>query len=210
MEESVRNGKRVEALKPPFEDSVLEACPFEGGDFLHQLNCVFAFHGVPWSKCDDVLRDGFDEGYAGNGLYGSMCYVSPQSNKAMQYARADGCSARKSKCGKRKLFGNWQMFCQCSRATTSDDKIRQRLIYGPVLLGNPYYAKGVTEKSRVPGKPEEFGLRKPPEGYDSIVIEPGIWKSDSEQQVHWEYELRHHNGACAYPLLVVEVEYSHI
>jgi hypothetical protein len=51
-----------------------------------------------------------------------------------------------------------------------------------VLLGNPYYAKGVTETSG--GKTEESGLRKPPVGYDSIVAKPGIWRSNYEQQLH--------------------------
>lgn len=202
MEESVRNGKRVEALNLPIEDSALEACPFNLDSF-HQLNCVPAFHGVQWSKCEDLLKNGFDEAFAMNGLYGNMCYSAPQSNKAMQYARADGCSVRKSKCGKHKPL----IFCNCSQATNSDGMIRQRLIYGPVLLGNPYYAKGVTGTSG--GKTEECGLRKPPEGYDSIVANPDIWRSDYHQQVHQEFIFRNHNGAYAYPAYVVEVEYSH-
>jgi hypothetical protein len=178
----------VKALDPPIKASqILFPLP----ESFCTLNCVCAFHGAEWSNSDAITRDGFDERRADKyAHYGTGCYFTPESCKAMQYARGDDCKQgmKKSTCKSH--------YCMCN--PDANGMIRQRLIYGPVLLGKPHYADGPLR-----------GKTMPPEGCDSIVANRGTNNifSPTGHQCHREFIEWNRNGACALPLFVVEIEY---
>ena len=174
-------GTPLSPIDPPVNSSsVIDA----------RLNEVYLWHGSQHSSVQQICHQGFDERTATKrGLYGFGNYFASQACKALQYARAPGCTVYDRICGSK--------ICSCENR-------RRYLLYCRVLLGEPYYASGPMKNNcRPPEHPARDGKNR----YHSIVANPGIRnRRQGNQQVHREFVVWSHMGAQVYPEFLVEVE----
>mmetsp|Transcript_108063 Transcript_108063/g.345100 ORF Transcript_108063/g.345100 Transcript_108063/m.345100 type:complete len:2853 (+) Transcript_108063:122-8680(+) len=154
-----------------------------------EVNEVYLWHGCPADVVKPITQDGFDERLAASCLYGTGVYFTPQACKALQYARADGCSIRHKRCGKK--------ICTCPGP--------KYLLYSRVCLGVPFYAKKAMKDLRRPPQQEFAGCRQPVP-CDSVVANPGVAKSPTERQEHRECVIWNHAGMQAYAEFIVELD----